>query len=60
MIFTHKQYTGRRQYSECTQVVACDAPVAPNENWEPAADPAIINRLSPLWREGETKYYGYM
>lgn len=48
----------KRNY-DCTNIVACQAPVAPNENYQ-IAEESILEGLTPLHRIGETKFYGYM
>ena len=48
-----------RRDPNCTNVVACVAPAAPNENFAPAADDVLIG-LDRLHRVGETVFYGYL
>lgn len=59
--FKNKYFT-KRDY-EATNVVACQAEKAPNENWV-EADEAILNGLNKLWNEtanGLTvQYFGWL
>ena len=56
-VFVNRHYT-KRNY-ECTNVVACVAEKAPNENWK-LADLAALNGLQPLWIEGGVRYFGHL
>lgn len=55
--FRNKNFT-KRDY-ECTNVIACVADSAPNENWI-SADESVINNLTQLWIENGVRYYGYL
>ena len=54
--FKNKNFT-KRDY-ECTNVVACVAETAQNDNYV-EADPAIIEHLAKLWIENGVQFYGY-
>ena len=61
-MFRNKHFT-TRDY-ETTNVVACLAENAPNENWIPTTHEALNAMLrspvKPLWIEGGVQYYGYL
>jgi hypothetical protein len=48
----------RRDY-ETTNVVACQAEVAPNANYV-ACDDTILRGLTKLWIERGVQYFGYL
>jgi hypothetical protein len=53
----------KRDY-EATNVVACIASAAPNENWIPTTheelNAMLRSPLQPLWIESGVQYYGYL
>jgi hypothetical protein len=51
-------HSTKRDY-ECTNVVACTAEQAPNENWV-EADDSILAPLDMLCIERGVTYYGYL
>lgn len=58
--FKNKNFT-KRNY-ECTNVVACvadEAPVTPDNRWQPAAE-STLNGLEQLYVQAGVRYYGYM
>jgi hypothetical protein len=62
MIFKNKNFN-KRDY-EATNVVACEAEVAPDENWIPAPSGFLGTLLSKgaqqLWIQGGVKYFGWL
>lgn len=56
-IFKNKNHT-KRDY-EATNVVACIAEKAPNENYV-EADESLMTRLQPLFTENGVEYYGFL
>jgi hypothetical protein len=62
MTFRNKNWT-KRNY-ECTNVVACEAEVAPAGNWVPvdqAYVEAILNRGGcQSWLAAGVRYYGWL
>lgn len=54
--FKNKKFIKRNR--ECTNLVACVADSAPNENWE-ACDASIIDNLDKLHTQAGVSYYGY-
>jgi len=56
-VFRNKHFT-KRDY-ECTNVVACVAGTAPNENYVPAEE-SLLDGLTQLWIEGGVRYYGWL
>lgn len=61
-MFRNKHFT-KRDY-ECTNVVACLAHQAPNENYIPTTheelNAMLKSPVQPLWIEGGVQYYGYL
>ena len=57
MIYKNRNFT-KRDY-EATNIVACIADNAPNENYI-EADETILNNLTPLYRENGAQYWGYL
>ena len=55
--FKNKHFT-KRNY-ECTNIVACVAAAAPDENYI-EADETILKGLTRLWVENDVEYYGYL
>jgi len=55
--FKNKNFT-KRDY-ECTNIVACVAETAPNDNWI-ESDPSILEHLAKLHTENGVQFYGYM
>lgn len=55
--FKNKNFT-KRNY-ECTNIVACQAEQAPDENYVPA-DESVVAGLTPLWIENGVKYFGHL
>lgn len=55
--FKNKNYT-TRDY-ECTNVIACQAEVAPNDNWI-ECDESILTNLKQLWIEAGVRYFGHL
>ncbi len=55
--FKNKNFT-KRDY-EATNIVACVADQAPNNNFE-RADRSILEGLEKLWTEGKVIYYGWL
>lgn len=55
--FKNKNFTKRDH--ECTNVVACFADKAPDENYVPA-DVTVLDGLTRLWIENGVEYYGYL
>jgi len=55
--YRNKNYT-KRNY-ECSNVIACVAEIAPNDNWV-LADEDILQPLMKLWIENGVRYYGYL
>ena len=49
----------KRDY-EATNIVACMAEKAPNENWEPSNRAETLKGLDYLWTENGVQYYGYL
>jgi hypothetical protein len=56
---TFKNKAWKERDYETTNVVACQGPAAPSDGWEECC-PSILNDLQPLWREGETNFFGYL
>lgn len=56
-VFKNKNFI-KRNY-QCTNVVACVAETAPNENYI-ATDDSILENLKPLYRQAGVVYYGYL
>lgn len=56
--YKNKNYIGEID-PECTNVIACVAPQAPNDNWE-QCDEIILCNLTALWIENGVQYYGYL
>lgn len=57
--FKNKNFT-KRNY-ECTNIVFCQAEIAPNENWIECEEEEIEEmRCTQLWIEGDIKYFGYL
>jgi hypothetical protein len=54
--FKNKHFT-ERDY-ECTNIVACAAEQAPDENY--IADDVDLTKLTKLWIEAGVQYYGYL
>lgn len=54
--FNNKNFT-KRDF-KCTNIVACVAEKAPNDNYV-ECDPSVIEHLAKLWKEGNVTYYGY-
>src|SRR5580692_8094028 len=52
--FRNKHFT-KRDY-ESTNIVACMAESAPDENWTPANEPQVLNGLTYLWTEAGVQY----
>jgi hypothetical protein len=48
----------KRDY-EATNIVACQAESAPNENWI-ECDEAVLAKLTQLWIENGVRYFGYL
>ena len=61
-IFRNKNFT-KRDY-ECTNVVACLADSAPDENWIPTSheelNAMLRSPLQSLYIEKNVQYYGYL
>lgn len=57
-VFMNKNYK-KRNY-ECTNIVACVAERAPDENYVPADKPQALQGLTRLWIQGGVEYYGYL
>ena len=57
MTFKNKNFTKRD--SECTHVVACQAPSAPGPDWV-ECDESTLEGMTRLWRQGEAVFFGYM
>ena len=55
--YKNKNYTTRNY--ECTNVCACVAENAPNENWQECEE-SYINGMTQLWIENGVRYYGFM
>ena len=55
--FKNKNFT-KRDY-ECTNIVACVAEIAPNNNYI-ECDPFELEHLEKLHTENGVQYYGYM
>lgn len=55
--FKNTQFT-KRNY-DCTNIVACVADQAPNENYAPS-DEAVLNGLMHLYTQSGVRYYGYL
>jgi len=55
--FKNIYYTSRNY--DCTNIVACVAEVAPNDNWQPT-DETVLAGLEHLWTEGGVRFYGYL
>lgn len=55
--FRHKMFTTRNY--DCTNVVACQAEVAPNDYWIECGD-EVLAGLTKLWIEAGVQYYGYL
>lgn len=57
--FKNKNFT-KRDY-EATNVVACVADKAPNENWIESNNDIIAKmNLNKLWIENNVQYYGWL
>jgi hypothetical protein len=56
-VFKNIHFT-TRDY-EVTNVVACIAESAPNENWV-ECDAAILAKLTKLWIQNNVQYYGWL
>lgn len=56
---TYKNKNWKRRDYECTNVVACVAAAAPDDNWI-ECDASELERLTPLWIERCVQYYGFM
>lgn len=56
-VFKNLNFT-KRDY-ELTNVVACVADKAPNENYK-ECEASELNGLDKLWKEGNVQYYGYI
>jgi hypothetical protein len=57
MVFKNKNYT-KRDY-ETTNIVACVADIAPNENWI-ESDESALTGLTQLWTQSGVTFYGHM
>jgi hypothetical protein len=57
-VFLNRNYK-KRDY-ECTNIVACVADDAPNENYVPANGSQVLQELTKLWIQGGVEYYGYL
>lgn len=61
-MFRNRHFT-KRDY-ECTNVVACLAESAPNENYIPTTheelNAMLRSPVQPLYIEGGVQYYGYL
>lgn len=55
--FKNKNFT-KRNY-ECTNVIACVAAAAPDENYI-ESDEAVLQGLTQLWIENGVRYYGHL
>jgi hypothetical protein len=57
MVYKNKNYT-KRDY-ETTNIVACVADSAPNENWI-ESDESALTGLTQLWTQSGVTFYGHM
>ncbi len=55
--YKNKHFT-KRDY-EATNIIACVAEVAPDDNWI-EADESVLKGLTQLWIEKDVRYYGYL
>lgn len=55
--FKNKHFT-KRDY-ECSNIVACVAETAPDDNYVPA-DATVLEGLTQLWIQSGVRYYGYL
>lgn len=56
-VFKNKNWT-KRDY-EVTNIVACVADAAPNDNYVPADESALEN-ISHIFTQNGVQYYGYL
>ncbi len=56
-VFKNKSFT-KRNY-DCTNIVACMAENAPDENYEPV-QAVILNRLTHLYTQNGVRYFGFL
>ena len=57
-VFVNQKFK-KRDY-ECTNIVACVAEKAPDENYVPTDKPQALQGLTRLWIQGGVEYYGYL
>jgi hypothetical protein len=57
-VFVNQNFK-KRDY-ECTNIVACVAEKAPDENYVPTDKPQALQGLTRLWIQGGVEYYGYL
>ena len=61
-MFRYKHFT-KRDYG-ITNIVACLAAVAPDDNWLPTTheelNAMLRSPLMPLWIQSDVQYYGYL
>ena len=55
--YKNKNYTARNY--ECTNVIACVAENAPDENWIKCSE-NVINGMQQLWVIAGVRYYGFL
>jgi hypothetical protein len=56
---TYRNKNFQKRNYEVTNIVACVATDAPNENWI-ECDESELNGLSKLWTQGDVQFYGYL
>jgi hypothetical protein len=58
--YKHIRWTGKREYADCTVVVACKAERAPNGNWVECSDAEWPQTAKALWTECGVQYWGWL
>lgn len=58
---TFKNKNFKKRDYEATNVIFCKSEKAPNENWIECNESEITDmKCSPLWVDGDIRYFGYI
>jgi len=59
--YRNKNWSGKREYHDCTQVLACEAPddVTVDANYVECEQDEIAH-LEHIYTQGQVRYFGYL